>query len=72
MPTLLPGAISEEQGVLFTPEPDSLQGGIGRMTHRVTAPGLEILTHLDEDLVRGCAHQRDQLGAVFQVHGRTP
>ena len=34
------------------------------MTHRYRA-GLEILTHLDEDLVRGCAHQRDQLAAVL-------
>ena len=38
------------------------------MPHRVAASGLEILTHLDEDLVRCRAHQRDQLGAILQIH----
>ena len=38
------------------------------MPHRVTASGLEVLTHLDEDLVRGLAHQRDQLSTILQVH----
>jgi hypothetical protein len=66
---LLPGAIAAEQGVLFAGAnaQGGLSGGIGRMSHRVTAPGLEILTHLDEDVVRSLAHQRDQLSAIFQV-----
>ena len=70
MSTLLPGAISAERGSLSPARAGKL-GGIGRMTHR--APRRDSKSrHLDEDLVRGLAHQRDQLSTISRYTGRTP
>ena len=38
------------------------------MPHGWAASGLECLTHLDQDLVRRWAHERDQLGPILLIH----
>ena len=38
------------------------------MPHGCAASGLECLTHLDQDLVRRWAHERDQLGPILLIH----
>src|SRR5687767_14720152 len=69
MPTLLLGAFGTEQGASWPkPMPVVLCSRIRRMPHCSAAARLEFLTHLNEDLVRGCAHQRHQLSAVLQIH----
>src|SRR5215217_9176265 len=39
-----------------------------RMPHGGAAPGVELLTHADEHLVRCRTHERNQLGAILQIH----
>ena len=38
------------------------------MPHCRTASGFECLTHFDQDLIRCCAHEREQLGAILDLH----
>jgi hypothetical protein len=65
---IVAGGLLRRAGGLIPALMPGLWCRIGRMQHCLAASGLERPTHLDKDLVRRRAHERDQLGAILLIH----
>src|SRR4029450_2273584 len=50
----------------------SLSCAVGRMSHCLAASGFKCLTHLGKNLIRRLTHERDELGAILEVHRPDP